>query len=44
MNDLEVKFCEPAFRASVEFLDLTNEGYLRHSTCRRFADELFSKI
>jgi bifunctional non-homologous end joining protein LigD len=44
MNDLEAKFCEPAFRASVEFLDFTDDGYLRHPAFRRFADELFSKI
>jgi bifunctional non-homologous end joining protein LigD len=38
------KFCEPAFRASIEFLDFTDDGYLRHPVFRRFADELFSKI
>ncbi len=44
MNDLEAKFCEPAFRASLEFLDFTDDGYLRHPAFQRFADELFSKV
>jgi bifunctional non-homologous end joining protein LigD len=44
MNDLEAKFCEPAFRASVEFLDFTDDGYLRHPAFRRFANELTSEL
>jgi hypothetical protein len=44
VNDPETNFCEPAFRASVEFLDFTDDGYVRHPALQRFADELFSKI
>lgn len=33
-----------AFRASVEFLDFTDEGYLRSPAFRRFADEVVSRI
>lgn len=36
----EAKFCEPAIRVSVEFQDMTDDGYLRHAAFRRFADEL----
>ena len=44
MNDLAAKFCEPAFRASVEFLDFTDDGYLWHPAFRRFANELTSEL
>jgi hypothetical protein len=44
ISDLEAKFCEPAIRASVEFLDFTNDGYLQRPAFRRSADELFSEI
>jgi len=40
----DAKFCEPAFRASVEFLDFTDDGYLRSPTFRRFTDEVVSRI
>jgi bifunctional non-homologous end joining protein LigD len=43
MDGLKAKFFEPTFRASVEFLDFTDDGYLRHPAFRRFADELFSQ-
>jgi bifunctional non-homologous end joining protein LigD len=38
------KFCEPAFRASVEFLDFTDDGYLLRPAFRRFSDEVVSRI
>ena len=44
VNDPETNFCGPAFRVSVEFLDFTDDGYVRHPALQRFADELFSKI
>jgi bifunctional non-homologous end joining protein LigD len=40
----DVHFCEPTMRASVEFLEFTEDGYLRYPTFRRLADEVFSKI
>ena len=33
----QARFCAPTLRISVEFLDLTDDGYLRHATFRRFA-------
>jgi bifunctional non-homologous end joining protein LigD len=38
------RFCEPAFRASIEFLDFTDDGYLRSPAFRRFTDEVVSRI
>ena len=38
--DAQARFCAPTLRISVEFLDLTDDGYLRHASFRRFADEL----
>jgi hypothetical protein len=35
-----VKFCEPTLRIGVEFLDLTDDGYLRHPNFRRFSPSL----
>jgi hypothetical protein len=28
------KFCEPTLRIGVEYLDLTDDGYLRHAVFR----------
>jgi hypothetical protein len=44
ISDPDARFCEPALRAAVEFLDFTEYGYLRSPAFRRFADEVFSKI
>jgi hypothetical protein len=44
MNDSKRSSVKPTFRASIEFLDFTDDRYLRHLVFRRFADELFSKI
>ena len=35
-----VRFCEPRLRIGVEFLDLTEDGYLRHPNFRGFSDAL----
>ena len=44
ITDADAKFCEPAFRAGVEFMDFTVDGFLRQPAFRRFSDELVSKI
>jgi hypothetical protein len=38
------RFCEPALRIGVEFQDMTDDGYLRHATFRRFSDELITDL
>ena len=44
ISDAAAKFCEPAFRAGVEFMDFTDDGFLRQPAFRRFSDEVISKI
>jgi bifunctional non-homologous end joining protein LigD len=44
ISHLGAKFCEPAIRVGVEFQDMTDDGYLRHATFRRFADELIREL
>jgi ATP-dependent DNA ligase len=44
ITDPSAKFCEPAFRAGVEFMDFTEYGFLRHPAFRRFSDDVVSKI
>jgi bifunctional non-homologous end joining protein LigD len=39
-----VKFCEPALRIGVEYQHMTDDGYLRHASFRRFADELITEL
>ena len=38
------KFCEPTIRIGVEFLDFTDDGYLRHPAFRRFDDEIITVL
>ena len=38
------KFCEPVIRVSVEFLEFTDDGYLRQASFRRFTDELVTAV
>ena len=42
--EIAVRFCEPRLRIGVEFLDLTEDGYLRHPNFRRFSDALLRHI
>jgi hypothetical protein len=44
ISDSGAKFCEPAFRAGIEFLGFTEDGFLRRPAFRRFSDEVVSKI
>jgi hypothetical protein len=37
-----VKFCEPTIRVGIEFVDFTDDGYLRRAAFRRFDDELIT--
>jgi len=40
----DAKFCGPTLRVGVEFLEFTDDGYLRHPSFRRFADELVTGL
>ena len=44
VTDERAKFCEPEFRTSVEFVEFTDDGYLRNPSFRRFSDELVRPI
>jgi bifunctional non-homologous end joining protein LigD len=44
ITDARAKFCQPAFRARVEFIDFTEYGFVRYPVLRRFSDDVFSKI
>ena len=35
--EADVQFCEPTVRVPVQFLDIANDGYLRHASLRLFA-------
>jgi bifunctional non-homologous end joining protein LigD len=37
--DRGARFCAPALRVGVEFLDFTDDGYLRQPAFRRFDDD-----
>ncbi len=35
--ETDVRFCEPTVRVPVQFLEITDGGYLRHASLRLFA-------
>jgi hypothetical protein len=44
LSDPSANFCGPAFRAGIEFLGFTKDGFLRRPAFRRFSDEIVNKI
>jgi len=44
VREPDARFYEPSVRVDVEFLDFTDDGYLRSPAFRRFADELVTEL
>jgi len=40
----DAQFCEPALRVGVEFMDMTDDGYLLDAAFKRFTDELTREL